>query len=72
MRKTVRIKELEENKVDRQLLDKLIESHLFVSDKNSAGEATVTIAHEVLLRSWSVVTKWIESEKDFLNRNNYY
>lgn len=72
VRKTVRIKELEENKVDRQLLDKLIESHLFVSDKNSAGEATVTIAHEVLLRSWSVVTKWIESEKDFLNRNNYY
>ena len=72
VRKTVRIKELEENKVDRQLLDKLIESHLFVSDKNNAGEATVTIAHEVLLRSWSVVTKWIESEKDFLNRNNYY
>lgn len=72
VRKTIRIKELEENKVDRQLLDKLIESHLFVSDKNSAGEATVTIAHEVLLRSWSVVTKWIESEKDFLNRNNYY
>jgi WD40 repeat protein/energy-coupling factor transporter ATP-binding protein EcfA2 len=41
-------------------LKKLIDNNLIVSQATIEGEATVEIAHEILLSSWETLRKWIE------------
>lgn len=71
-RKTALRKDIDTTETRRTTLDKLIKAHLFVSGKDSTGNPTVTIAHEVLLCSWKAVTEWIKKEEEFLIRNTYY
>lgn len=72
VRKTAFQKDIETNDIRTALLKKLIDAHLFVSDKDRSGNPTVTIAHEVLLSSWNVASEWIKREEDFLARNTHY
>lgn len=72
VRKTSLRKDLEKSELHKEVIDKLITAHLFVSGKDCNGEATVTITHEILIRSWDVVSEWIQAEKIFLDRNIYY
>ena len=72
VRKTALRQDLETTDIRRVTLDKLIAAHLFVSGKDSTGRPTVTIAHEVLLRSWKAVAEWMKNEEEFLVRNTHY
>ena len=72
VRKTALRQDIETTEIRRATLDKLIAAHLFVSGKESTGKPTVTIAHEVLLRSWKAVAEWIKNEEGFLARNTHY
>lgn len=72
VRKTALRKDIDTTELRRATLDKLINAHLFVSGKDSMGNPTVTLTHEVLLRSWKAVSEWIRKEEDFLTRNTYY
>lgn len=72
VRKTSLKREVGKSKLHRELIDKLIASHLFVSGRDCEGRATVTIVHEMLLSSWPVIGKWAEQQREFLERNDYY
>ena len=72
VRKTALREDIVTDEFRDALIRKLIASHLFISGKDSMGRPTVTLAHEVLLRSWKAVSEWIVNEEDFLSRNTYY
>lgn len=72
VRKTALRKDIDTTQLRRTTLDKLINAHLFISGKDSQGNATATITHEVLLRSWKAVAEWIVKEEQFLTTNTYY
>lgn len=63
---------IEKTPEHKAVLDKLVSAHLFTSGKDIHGAATFTIAHEVLITSWSVVRDWIESEAEFIEKYDYY
>lgn len=72
VRKTALRKDIDTTESRRVTLDKLINAHLFISGKDSMGNPTVTLTHEVLLHSWKAVSEWIMKEEEFLTRNTYY
>ena len=72
VRKTSLRSEIEKNDTYKVLLKKLIDAHLFISGKDSKGNPTITITHEILIKSWDIISKWVEKEKEFLERNAYY
>lgn len=72
VRKTASRDHLEKDPVQRRVIQKLIDAHLFVSDKDVNGESTVTLVHEVLLTSWDVVKEWCKQHQEFLYRNDHY
>lgn len=64
--------ELEKNENYRKLIAKLVKTHLFVTGKDVNGRPTLTIAHEMLIHSWKVISEWIGKEKNFIRLNEYY
>ena len=72
VRKTTLLKDLEKSETHKRLIAKLVNSHLFTSGKDSAGEATVTIVHEMLIHSWSIIKEWCQGQIEFLKQNDYY
>ena len=72
VRKTAQLKDLQKSELHRQLLDKLVNSHILISGKDENGEATISIVHEILITSWQVVQDWIRQEKYFIETNNHY
>jgi len=51
-------------------LKKLIDNNLIVSQATIEGEATVEIAHEILLSSWETLRKWIENAYQVIGIRN--
>ena len=72
VRKTSLKEDVEKSPIHAIVVDKLLDARLLVSDKDNHGRATITITHEILLRSWDVVVKWIEGEKEFIASNRHY
>ena len=72
VRKTAQLKDLQKTELHKQLIDKLINSHILISGKGENGEATVSIVHEILITSWKVIQDWIKQEKYFIDSNNHY
>lgn len=72
VRKTSLREDVDKSPLHRVVVDKMLSARLFVSGKDYNKRPTITIAHEILLRSWDVVANWIESEKDFIANNNHY
>ncbi len=72
VRKTSLIKDIAKTEQQRTLIRKLTDAHLFVTGKDANGESTITIVHEMLFSSWDVVRNWIEKQKVFIKKNNYY
>lgn len=55
-----------------KLIAKLVKTHIFVTGKDMNGRPTLTIAHEMLIHSWKVISEWIGKEKNFIRLNDYY
>ncbi|MCR4849468.1 MAG: hypothetical protein K5920_11555 [Bacteroidales bacterium] len=72
VRKTSLIKDIAKTEQQKDLIKKLTDAHLFVTSKDANGESTITIVHEMLFSSWDIVKCWIEKQKDFIKKNNYY
>lgn len=72
VRKTSVRADMEKTALHKLVIDKLLDARLFVTGKDSLGRSTVTIIHEILLQSWSVIAEWIEREKEFISSNRHY
>lgn len=72
VRRTSVKSDMEKSPLHKEVVNKLLADRLFVAGKDSEGRATVTIVHEVLLKSWSVVSGWVEREKEFISTNRHY
>lgn len=72
VRKTSVRADMEKSPLHKAVIDKLLDARLFVTGKDSLGRATITIIHEILLKSWSVIGEWIEREKEFISTNRHY
>tara|TARA_R110002096_G_scaffold67332_7_gene163328 strand:- start:412 stop:5748 length:5337 start_codon:yes stop_codon:yes gene_type:complete len=48
------------------LIEAFVDARLFTTGKDEQGRATVSVAHEALLRVWPRITEWIEENRDFL------
>ncbi len=46
------------------VLERFTRERLVVPDRDDAGRPTVDIAHEALLREWSVMRGWLEDDLD--------
>jgi WD40 repeat protein/serine/threonine protein kinase len=47
-------------------VDLFVEKRLLVTDTDSQGEVTVSVAHEALLREWKRVKEWLAENREFL------
>lgn len=72
VRKTSRISDIAKTNIQKSLIKKLTDAHLFVGGKDADGEPTITLVHEMLFSTWDVVMNWISNQKEFLKKNNYY
>lgn len=72
VRKTSLRVDAEKSDMHKSVIDKMLNARLFVSGKDSQGNPTVTITHEILLKSWNVLAQWVEREKEFISSNRHY
>lgn len=72
VRKTSLIKDAAKTELHKIVIDKMVNAHLFVSGKDNDGNATFTITHEILLKSWEVVVEWIDKENEFITTSRHY
>lgn len=72
VRKTASRSNLEKDPLQKKVVQKLVDAHLFVAGKDVNGVPTVTIVHEILLTSWDIVKEWCKQHHDFLQRNDHY
>jgi hypothetical protein len=52
------------------LIQKLVDAHLLITDRDSQGRETVEIAHEALLRTWPTLLSWLVEDRDKLRQHN--
>ena len=48
------------------LLRRFIDARLLISDRDQAGQETVEVAHEALLRTWPQLSGWLAEDQDKL------
>ena len=72
VRKVALMSECSISEIHASVIKKAVDAHIFKSDKNVQGFATLTIVHEMLITSWDVILKWIDQEKKFITDNDYY
>ena len=72
VRKTSAREDIEKTAIHKEVIDKMLNARLFVAGKDSHGRPTITITHEILLKSWDVIDSWIKREKEFIASNNHY
>lgn len=72
VRKTSAREDIEKTSIHKEVIDKMLNARLFVAGKDSHGRPTITITHEILLKSWDVIVSWIKHEKEFIASNNHY
>lgn len=72
VRKTALKESVERNSCCRGVVAKLITAHLLVSGKDIYGNSTISIVHEILITSWSVVKEWTKKKQQFLAQLDYY
>ncbi len=51
------------------LADAFVNARLFTSDLDGKARATITVAHESLLRVWPRVTSWVRRNHEFLRQH---
>lgn len=71
-KKTSLRKDAEKTELHAAVVDKLIDAHLLVSGRDAFGEATITLAHEILMTSWTTLSDWMIREMEFLKKNTYF
>jgi WD40 repeat protein len=46
------------------LIDRLVDARLLIIDRNrQSGQETVEVAHEALLRTWPLLTRWLQEDE---------
>jgi hypothetical protein len=68
VRKVARYEGLIRTPAAKGLVDAFQEARLFTGDQDAGGYATVTVAHEALLRVWPRVVAWIQANRAFLRQ----
>jgi WD40 repeat protein len=48
------------------LLQRFVDARLLVADRDEAGQETLEVAHEALLRAWPRLRGWLEEDQDSL------
>lgn len=72
VRKTSIRTNVEKTEIQKAVIQKLIDAHLFISGKDSEGNPTISFVHEILLSSWGILKDWCQEHKDFLTQNDHY
>ncbi|MEM9752997.1 MAG: hypothetical protein AAF916_06385 [Planctomycetota bacterium] len=65
-RQQARLGQYQNDPAARRLVDRFVSERLFISDRDTADEPIVSVAHEALLHAWPVAVKWVEENRDFL------
>ncbi|NET02869.1 MAG: ATP-binding protein [Sphaerospermopsis sp. SIO1G1] len=55
---------------EQEVLSKLIDEKLLVSNSNQNQESTIELAHEILLTSWTTLTDWIKDNRQAIALRN--
>lgn len=72
VRRTALKDSLERNECSKSLISKLIAAHLLVSGKDINGNSTISVVHEILISSWTVIKEWTKDQQQFLAQYDYY
>lgn len=72
VRRTALKDSLERNECCKSLISKLISAHLLVSGKDINGNSTISVVHEILISSWTVIKEWTKDQQQFLAQYDYY
>ena len=72
VRRTALKESLERNECCKSLISKLIAAHLLVSGKDINGNSTVSVVHEILISSWTVIKEWTKDQQQFLTQYDFY
>ena len=72
VRRTALKESLERNECSKSLISKLIAAHLLVSGKDINGNSTISVVHEILISSWTVIKEWTKDQQQFLAQYDYY
>lgn len=72
VRRTALKESLERNECCKDLISKLVTAHLLVSGKDINGNSTVSVVHEILISSWTVIKEWTKDQKQFLAQYDFY
>lgn len=72
VRKTSHREDVEKTPEHKSVIQKMLNARLFVAGKDANGKPTITVTHEVLLKSWPIIALWIEKEKDFITASRHY
>ena len=72
VRKTALLKEVQKTELHKQVIGKLINSHILISGKDEKENPTVSMVHEILISSWRTIQEWITRERYFIDLNNHY
>lgn len=70
MRRRAPLSSFPENSRARSLVDVFVKERLLVADQAESGDATLTVAHEALLRVWPRVGRWLDENKEFLRQRS--
>ncbi|MCB0197767.1 MAG: PD40 domain-containing protein, partial [Anaerolineae bacterium] len=54
------------NPEDWRLAQRLADARLIVTGRNAAGQETVEVAHEALIRDWERLRHWLDADREFL------
>jgi WD40 repeat protein len=49
-----------------QLVQRLADDRLVVTSRNAAGDDTVEVVHEALIRHWDQLSRWVNNDRNFL------
>lgn len=70
MRRRAPLSSFPENSRARSLVEVFVKERLLVADQAESGDATLTVAHEALLRVWPRVGRWLDENKEFLRQRS--
>lgn len=71
-RKTPLLSEIAVTPLQNNVIQKAVDAHLLISDKNAKNEAIVTLSHENLITGWSRIRQWADANVEYLQKSLYY
>lgn len=72
IRKTPLLKDIATTPIKANVIQKAVDAHLLITDKNVKNNAIVTLSHENLISGWSRIREWTTANTEYLQKSNYY